>query len=232
MKASRILIALIPLLIILSARSVSAQTNITVDTAFAYESEYVFRGVQFADHSFQSSVDIGSGGFYFGTWINAPIEDPNNSFLIEVDFYGGYGFDLNDSVSLDVGMTYYWFPEVPPASATKEIYIGAAFDVAASPGVYIYYDFDLSTFTIEGSVGHSIALGDGPLSLDLGAYLAYATTDGGSNGVYYGTTIDMGYAISEHTSFSAGLRASGISDDISTGRTSNFWWGMSFSAGF
>ena len=68
MKALRILIALTPL-ILFGNRSVSAQTSITVDTAFAYESEYVFRGIQFADHSFQPSVDVGWGGFYFGSWI-------------------------------------------------------------------------------------------------------------------------------------------------------------------
>jgi uncharacterized protein (TIGR02001 family) len=235
MKASRILIALIPLLL-LGAREGSAQTDITIDTAFAYESEYVFRGIQFADHSFQPSMDIGWGGFYFGSWINAPIEDPNNSFLIEVDFYGGYGFDLSDTLSVDIGLTWYWFPEIPSAaSSTREIYLGTAFDVFLAPSVYFYYDFDLSTFTVEASVGHSFPLGssaDSAWTLDLGAYLGFVAPEGGADGAYYGGSADISFAVSEHTAMSIGVRGSGISDDLSAGRTANVWWGMSFSAGF
>ncbi len=227
---------LIPTLFLIAGHGVSAQTTISVDTSFAYESEYVFRGVQFADSSFQPSVEIGYSSFYLGTWINSPIVDRDAQFLNEIDFYGGFGFDLGKKLSLDVGLTYYWFPEEPSADAqTRELYLGAAADTMLSPEVYFFYDFDLDTFTVEGAVGHSFKLGesvDSPLALDVGAYLAYVAPKLGSNGVYFGGSADISYVLSPYTAFSLGVRSSGISSEIGNGRTGNIWWGMSFSAGF
>ena len=227
---------LIPILALTAGQTTSAQTTISVKTSFAYESEYVFRGVQFADSSFQPSVEISYGSFYLGTWINSPIVDVDAQFLNEVDFYGGFGFDLGEKLSFDVGLTYYWFPEEPATDAqTRELYLGAAADIPLSPEVYFFYDFDLDTFTVEGAVGYSFTLGesvDSPLALDVGAYLAYVAPKVGPNGVYFGGSADISYALSPHTAFSLGVRASGISSEIGNDRTGNFWWGMSFSAGF
>ncbi len=162
--------------------------------------------------------------------------DPDAQFLNEVDFYGGYGFDLGEKLSLDVGLTYYWFQEEPASDAkTRELYLGAAADIALSPEVYFFYDFDLDTFTVQGALGHSFTLGesaDSPLALDVGTYFGYVAPKFGSNGVYFGGSADISYALSPHTAFSLGVRTSGISSDISSGRTGNLWWAMSFSAGF
>ena len=237
MKIFNKILILIPfVLAAANEKVVMAQTSITIETSFAYESEYVFRGVQFADQSFQPSVEIGFGSFYLGTWVNAPIVDPDAQFLNEIDFYGGFGFDLGERLSLDIGLTYYWFPEEPTsASQTREVYAGFGFDLPASPELYFFYDFDLDTFTIEAAVGHSISLGhsaDSPLTLDLGATLGYVHPKSGTSGVYYGGSADLSYALSPNNSLSFGLRTSGIESGISSGRRGNFWWGMSFTAGF
>ncbi len=226
----------LPLLIISAVgSSANAAKDWSVSTAFAYESEYVFRGVQFADHSFQPGVDVAYGEFYFGTWVNAPIVDPNAMFLNEVDFYGGIAFDLNDTFSLDFGLTYYWFPEEPATDTqTREIYIGVSTSIPWAPDATFYYDFDLDTLTLEFSKGTSIPLSgdDVPLSLDPAAYLGYVSPKGAADGFYYGGTVDLNYAFNDIASFGIGVRISGIDGDLSGGRTSNFWWGMSFSAGF
>jgi uncharacterized protein (TIGR02001 family) len=213
-----------------------SQATVAIEATFAYESEYVFRAVQYADHSFQPGVEVSYEGFYFGVWSNQPIVDPGAAFLNEVDFYGGYGFDINDTVSADFGLTYYWFPEEPSASATtREIYGGFSFAAPLDPSVYFYYDFDLKTFTVEGSAGYSIPLGsadDSPYSLDLGANVGWVSPKGGSSGFYTQTSADISYSFTENASLSFGIRASAVSDAISAGRTSNFWFGASFSAGF
>ena len=102
-------------------------------------------------------------------------------FLNEVDFFGGVAFDLNDTFSIDIGLTYYWFPEEPATDTqTREVYFGLSSSIAWAPDATFYYDFDLETFTLEISKGTSIALGgdDVPLSLDPGAYLGFVNPKG------------------------------------------------------
>ena len=67
--------------------------DLTVETNFAFESEYVFRGVQLATESFQPSIDIGYDAFYLGLWTNQPTEDGSAD---EIDYYAGYKFKSND----------------------------------------------------------------------------------------------------------------------------------------
>ena len=208
--------------------------QLSISSTFAFESEYVFRGVQFADESFQPSVELSHGGFYIGTWVNQPIVDPGAAFLNEVDFYGGYGFSLGEVISVDIGATYYWFPEEPTsADETREPFIGLSADVLFTPTVYFYYDFDLDTFTAELSASHSIELSDTleGSTLDIGIYGGFVVPDtGGGDYNYFGGSIDWGYAFTEYASFSIGIRFTAT--DISAARDSNFWWGAGFSAGF
>ncbi len=224
--------------LILSATvsSTEAAKDWSISTTFGYESEYVFRGVQFADHSFQPAVDIAYGEFYFGTWVNQPIVDPKAMFLNEVDFYGGVAFDVNDNLSLDFGLTYYWFPEEPATDTqTRELYLGVSTGSSWAPDATFYYDFDLDTFTLEIAKGWSIPL-DGspasPLTLDPAIYIGYVSPKGADDGLYYGGSVDINYSFNDYGSAGIGVRASGIDSALTSGRTSNMWWGMVFSVGF
>ena len=97
--------------------AVAAQTgsglgDLSVSGTFGYESEYIFRADQFAQHSFQPAVEFGfpvvGGSLYAGVWSNQPItndEDVAGLFGNEVDYYGGFAIDLTDIVSLDAGLT-------------------------------------------------------------------------------------------------------------------------------
>ena len=192
--------------------------------------------MQYADYSFQPAVDLTYGGMYFNFWSNTPITDPGNIFLTEINFVPGYTFSLNETVSLDVGLTYYYYPDAPSAEDdTQEIYLGIGHGISWLPSPTFYYDFDLDTFTFEITLGHSLPVSgpDSPMTLDLGTHLGYVSPKGGDSGVYYGGTVDFSYAFSENASLSIGIRATGISDDlVGGGRDANVWWGMSFSAGF
>ena len=215
--------------------SLSQASDVSISTTFAFESEYVFRGVQLADESFQPSIEVSYDGFYVGTWVSSPMVDPGAQFLNEVEIYGGYVIELSDDVGLDLGLMYYWYPEEPStADATRELYLGVSHGIEYFPEPYLYYDFDLDTLTIEFSKGHSFALdgGDGSLALDIGASLGFVSPEEGASGIYASGTADLSYSFSDSASLSIGIRLSGAGDELSGGRTSNAWWGTSFSAGF
>ncbi len=209
--------------------SLKAQSldDLSVTSTFAWESEYVFRGVKFAQNAFQPGLDIELGDLYVGTWgsfaTNDSYADGN-----EINFFGGYGIALDDVFSLDLGVTVYYFP--PSDDNTTEIYAGIAADTVASPSAYIFYDFDLEALTIEGSIGHSIPL-DQSLSLDLGAFAGFVTPDEGDDYFYYGLTADVSLEVNATSSASVGVRFAG--NDIDDADLSEFlWWGFSFSTGF
>lgn len=198
--------------------------DLSITTTVGYESVYVFRGAELADDIFQGSVDLAFGDFYGGVWTAQPI---TQSQANEIDFYAGYGFAVSELVSLDVGGTYYYYPEAGSGdSGTFEAYIGAAFDLTLSPAVYVYYDFDLEVITVEGSAGYSMPLND-DTSFDLGGYVGYIEPDEGDGQYYLGATADVSYTFTENASGSVGIRLS----DLEDGDT-EFYWGASFTAGF
>jgi uncharacterized protein (TIGR02001 family) len=65
-----------------------------------YNSEYIFRGIPQKTSSAMGGLDLEAGGFYLGTW-GADVGDG-----LEIDYYGGYGFEVGD-FSFGVGGTYY-----------------------------------------------------------------------------------------------------------------------------
>lgn len=74
-------------------------------------SDYRFRGISQSagDPAIQGSFDLAfDSGFYAGVWgSNVDFEDDAD---IEVDWYGGYFWEINDNLGLDVMLTYYTYP--------------------------------------------------------------------------------------------------------------------------
>ncbi|MGK2924883.1 MAG: TorF family putative porin [Lysobacterales bacterium] len=69
-----------------------------------YNSEYIFRGIPQKNSSAMAGLDLEAGGFYLGTW-GADVGDG-----LEIDYYGGYGFDVGE-FSFAVGGTYYSYTD-------------------------------------------------------------------------------------------------------------------------
>lgn len=212
--------------------------DITVETEFAFESEYSFRGSKLGGPSLQPGMEIGVKDAYFGTWMSMPL---NRGRIMggaeenEVDFYAGYVFALNDMVELDIGYTYYWFPD--GGGSEREPYIGAAFDVFLDPAIYLFYETEGEIFTAELSGGYAFDLeeiGLAGFELDLGAYLGFiADTDESEDYFYYGLSADVVYALNEVTTFSIGPRLAGNSDDDLGGEPQQqLWWGTAVSMAF
>jgi uncharacterized protein (TIGR02001 family) len=69
-----------------------------------YNSEYVFRGIPQKSSSAFGGLDFSAGGFYAGTWAADVGEG------LEVDYYGGYGFEVGD-FTFGIGGTWYTYTD-------------------------------------------------------------------------------------------------------------------------
>ncbi len=74
--------------------------------------DYRYRGISqtAGDPAIQGSFDLAwDNGFYAGVWAsNVDFEDDAN---IEVDWYGGYYWEISDTVGLDLMANYYTYPD-------------------------------------------------------------------------------------------------------------------------
>lgn len=209
--------------------------DLTINTNFAYHSEYVFRGVQLATESFQPSIDLGYDAFYLGLWTNQPIEDGSAN---EIDYYAGYKFKANDLLSVDFGATVFHYPDTAGENETLESFVGASFDMIALPAVYVYYDYDLESFTYEASAGHSFPV-DEKNAIEVGLSAGYVSLDDSvasntpSEYYYYGASARWVHSFSDTANLAIGLHSGGNDEHIGpNGRDDNLWGSFSFSAGF
>ncbi len=218
---------------ILAGTAFTSAQELSVSASVAYESEYIFRGVHLADSYIAPSVDLSYGDMYVGIWGAMPFK---SDFDNEIDVYAGYGFDISEVVSADIGFTYYTYPSLADGVFdsdvnTFEVYTGLSFEAPLSPSVYAFYDFDLEAWTLETSAGHTIEVSEST-SLELAGYLGYVKPDGGSSYVYYGAGVSYSIALAENASWSIGVNWYGADEEIVDGDKSRFTIGTSFSAGF
>ena len=100
------------------AQSVPADTApppaITVSGAVGVASDYRFRGVSQSDQEMavQGGITIAHrSGFYVGTWAsNLAGWGTFGGANMELDLIGGYKAKLADNATLDVGLTWYFYP--------------------------------------------------------------------------------------------------------------------------
>ncbi len=225
---TRILATLATAATLVSAASINAQ-ELAYSVNYGVESEYVFRGVEITGDCFQGSFEVTYGDAYASVWASEAIDSVGRD-TSEFDFNAGWGYALNDQTALDLGGTVYHYPDAD-GDDTFEAYVGASFDVALAPSIYVYYDFDWDALTLEGAIGHSIALNE-TSSVELGATIGYVDFDNGFEYGYYGATADYVYALSENSDFSIGLRYSSNDKDLGPAPDGNLWGGLSVTTRF
>ena len=120
---------------------------------------------------------------------------------------------------------------MPEAGATEdettfEAYIGAEFDVTLFLSVYVYYNFDLETLTVERSAKHKYKLTKSTC-LKSKAFLSGYDPESGKSKYYLGAKTGVVYNFTQIGSGSIGIRFSDKEDKIS-----KLYWAASFSAGF
>lgn len=217
-----------------AAPAPASSYSVTVD--FPYATKYVFRGAQLAKQSLQPSVEVATGSFTFGVWTNQPITDNTDN---EIDFYAGYGVQLNDAWKVDTGVCLYYYPELDTGggadSTTWEPYIGVVGSVSGfSPGVYFYYDATLKVYTYQGQVGYSIALEPAGASLDFSAALGRVDPKSGSGYTYYSLGASVPFKISEKGTFTIGVNYThnNIAGGDAYGKNGNFYGTAGVTIGF
>jgi uncharacterized protein (TIGR02001 family) len=173
--------------------------SVTVDVT--YVSDYIFRGAKAGDASVQPSIEAAYADFYAGIWHSSEVSHSDGA--TETDLYAGYGFDINETVSLDAGATAYTY-NGGGSDDTFEVFVGAAFDVLLSPSVYYYYDFDLDVSTVEASIGYSIPVDAIKASLDLSAKYGWVHPDSGEDRSYGVLGVAVPFKLSETATLTVG----------------------------
>jgi len=89
--------------------------EVEVSASVTLTNDYRFRGVSLSDRdiAIQGDIGVSFGGFHIGAWSSSIADFQGttaSSSTTEVDWIAGYGFDLDDNLSMDVGVTYYTYP--------------------------------------------------------------------------------------------------------------------------
>ena len=241
MKKTAILLAALAAGAGVQAQEPTSSYSVTTDFTFA--SEYVFRGVELADNSFQGSVEVSMQDFYIGLWTNQPITRHQDN---ELDIYAGYKFNLSDVLSLEVVGTYYWYPEATDAQVkhTTEAGVGLTYNSGGvTTSLYTYYDFDLEAVTTQVSIGYSFPLQAIGASLDVSGYYGYVDADDvaphspwkiGESYDYYGVDVSVPYRLTDRATFTIGAHWADNNNLLMPGEVADdhLWWTAGLTVGF
>lgn len=198
-------------------------------------SDYRFRGVSLSggDVAVQPTITIShDSGFYVGAW-GSNLEDSPVSGDVEVDLYGGYSTEIASGTTVDVSLTYYWYPDGEKAFGPSDYFetiaklshtlgpveatgsVGYSWDQAALGGDSVYVGLDLSAgipntpVTLTGSVGYTdgalgtLAPGNNYLDWSLGASAVFGPVTAGVR--YIDTDIPKTGIKAVDKSYGAGL---------------------------
>ncbi len=147
----------------------------------------MFRGQRLGGQSFEPSLEADYGNWAIGVWANDPISNgdkvPGQSDP-EIDPYGSYTFNINDSLSIQPGFTWYTYVKAP----TDQGYYRMTFEpnIALNytvEGVKLtpkfYYDVILHTQTYEFDAAYTVPL------KSIGSEFDFL----GTVGTYFGTDV-------------------------------------------
>ena len=142
----------------------------------AFTSKYIWRGQNLASGSMQPGIGLSYGNFSISSWSNVAHEgfgdDVAYKNWTEHDLTLDYGFALNDKVSANIGFINYAFPNFSEGRYSNEIYGAISVDAPLQPSIGVYGDFGGGKgMYYNFGVGHSVAVGDDGLALNLSASL-------------------------------------------------------------
>jgi uncharacterized protein (TIGR02001 family) len=165
-----------------------AAPAVTTTITPAVVSTYMFRGQRLGGGAFEPSVEVDAGNLAIGVWSNFPlankvpgVSDP------EIDPYGSYTFNINDSLSVVPGFTLYTYVNANENNGfykyTFEPNIAVNYTVAGIKFTpKIYYDVVLKGPTYELTLGYAVPLKDAGTELDFTAQFGtYIQTDTAKN---------------------------------------------------
>lgn len=219
--------------------------DIGISTGVDVVTDYVFRGVSLADTAVQPYVEASKGNFTAGVWISTGLGDTSALAGDEVDLYASYSIPVSDSVSVDIGATYYHYPQGGSlfetdggGAGTYEGSVSVSFDAPFEPSLSAYYDVTLEAFTLEGGIAHSVPVSEN-VSFDLGASAGLVDGDGFSY-EYGSVSASVSKPLSDSTSAYVGANLALSSEDslnykkllAGNGKGSLVWFGAGISTSF
>ena len=180
---------------VLAGVAPEAQAEISANVALV--SDYRFRGISQSNENpaLQGGFDYAfTKGFYLGTWGSSVNFDSVTDFdgSLELDFYGGWGTEIGENSTIDLGYIYYSYPgddggaignyqEFYVNYGWRELSLGAAYsdDYYGDSGKFWYlqanYDWSFAEdWAISMHVGHNDFDKDVFLSTDKGHYMDYS----------------------------------------------------------
>ncbi len=173
------------------------ETHAQLSANVALVSDYRFRGISQSneDIALQGGFDYAfENGFYVGTWGSSVDFDSAVDFngSLELDFYGGWGTDIGENSSIDIGYIYYYYPgddngldgdyqEIYFNYGWKDLSLGVAYsdDYYGSSQEFFYaqanYDWGFAeNWSLGLHVGWNKFEEDIFLSSDKGDYIDYS----------------------------------------------------------
>ncbi len=225
-----------------------SSSPISVSASVDYVSEYVFRGVSFANTAVQPGISVSVNGFTVGAWASTGLGQSSALAGDEIDIYGSYSWSLSDKISASVGATVYHFPQSGDlfdfdsntAASTFETSAGLSFNTVLSPNVTAYYDFTLDAFTLIGNVSQTVPVAN-KTSLNLGLTAGFVTAGNGGTDYEWGTAnASVNYNVTPKSYVYLGGNFTLNSENLLDFPTANditpsdnlFWGGVGFSTNF
>jgi len=195
---------------LLAASAVSFQASATegLSANVAATNNYLWRGLEQTggDAAISGGIDYAiDSGFYTGTWVS------NAWGGAEVDLYGGFAADIDDSMSYDVGFIYFAYPDADDADFS-EVYGSFTF-TGLTVGVAVLtsaegYDAGDSIYV---NADYAVTLGnEAELGFHVGSYSGDAV-----DGWYGESAIDFGVSLSKDN-FTFGLSKTDYDDGASS----------------
>lgn len=245
----------------------SASKKLKILGTFDVESEYVTLGAKAAQANFQPDLKLcydwnESLASTVGAFMMLPLDrsastGANFNNNKEIDFYGMLGYKNENLLPVAFTVTpiflYYAYPNrvgtSPAINRTREFGVQLSVDTFLSPGVNVYYDFDLEQTRVEPNISKTFDLMEiqgMPLSLQCSAlfgYLGAKSFNGNQRAgaakysnsyAYVAVNADLVLNLSDNAYVSIGGRYAGNNDGRNASRTTangsiknaNFvWWG-------
>jgi len=197
-----------------------------IATNFGLTSNYKYRGQDQGNNNpaVFGGFDWSSGGFYVGNW-NSSIGFTDAG--LEMDFYGGYKFEVA-GIGFDAGLLHYYYPQKTEVADldTTELYLGASYGFFGAK-----YSRTVSSkyfgVTDGDGTGYFAITANPELAKGIVLNLAYGTTkfSGGAKNagaVNYddykvGATFDLGSGFSAAGAY-VGATKKDVYGDINKGR--------------
>ena len=213
----------------LSADKVAAE-DIGAEVSVGYDTDYMFRGVNLGQDLLWSDVNVSTSlsdglDLGVGAWYANVADDAGND---ELDIYAGLSTSMGD-MSVDLGATYYYYPDPTAGEGTLEFGIGLG--TSAGPidlSLGLYYDIDLEAAYYEVGAATSFDLTD-TMAVDVGGAIGNADGDTLTALTF---TIGVPITLSDSASLSPYVGVNIPLDDYEEEFGDDIYSGLSLTVGF